>query len=112
MWENIRYGRLEASDEEIIEAAKSVSADKVVGKMEKGYDSDVGESGGLLSTGEKQLISFARAVLANPAIFVLEMCIRDRRWMIWRCGGLSMSRSVGSARLRWGVSRITRMNMN
>ena len=46
-----------------------MSADMVVAKMEKGYDSDVGESGGLLSTGEKQLISFARAVLANPAIF-------------------------------------------
>ena len=70
--ENIRYGRLDATDEEIEEAARNVSADKVVQKMEKGYDSDVGESGGLLSTGEKQLISFARAVLANPAIFVLD----------------------------------------
>ena len=70
--ENIRYGRLDASDEEIEEAARNVSADMVVAKMEKGYDSDVGESGGLLSTGEKQLISFARAVLANPAIFVLD----------------------------------------
>lgn len=70
--DNIRYGRLDASEEEIIEAARQVSADKVVEKMEKGYDSDVGESGGLLSTGEKQLISFARAVLANPAIFVLD----------------------------------------
>nr|WP_269141935.1 ABC transporter ATP-binding protein [Lientehia hominis] len=70
--ENIRYGRLDATDAEIEEAAKSVSADKVVEKMEKGYDSDVGESGGLLSTGEKQLISFARAVLADPAIFVLD----------------------------------------
>ncbi len=70
--ENIRYGRLDATEEEIVEAAKQVSADKVVEKMEKGYDSEVGESGGLLSTGEKQLISFARAVLANPAIFVLD----------------------------------------
>ena len=70
--ENIRYGRLDALDEEIEEAARNVSADMVVAKMEKGYDSDVGESGGLLSTGEKQLISFARAVLANPAIFVLD----------------------------------------
>lgn len=70
--ENIRYGRLDATDEEIEEAAKSVSADLVVEKMEKGYDSDVGESGGLLSTGEKQLISFARAILADPAIFVLD----------------------------------------
>ncbi len=70
--ENIRYGRLDASDEEIEEAARSVSADEVVKKLEKGYDSDVGESGGRLSTGEKQLISFARAILANPSIFVLD----------------------------------------
>ena len=70
--ENILYGRLDATDEEIQEAAKSVSADTVVAKLEKGYDSDVGEGGDRLSTGEKQLISFARAVLANPRIFVLD----------------------------------------
>lgn len=70
--ENIRYGRLDATDEEIEEAARSVSADEVVNKLEYGYDSDVGESGGRLSTGEKQLISFARAILANPSIFVLD----------------------------------------
>ena len=70
--ENIRYGRLTASDEEIEEAARNVSADEVVKKLEKGYESDVGESGGRLSTGEKQLISFARAILANPSIFVLD----------------------------------------
>ncbi|MDC7287995.1 ABC transporter ATP-binding protein/permease [Blautia schinkii] len=70
--ENIRYGRLDATDEEIIQAAKSVSADVVVEKLKGGYDSDVGESGGRLSTGEKQLISFARAILADPAIFVLD----------------------------------------
>ena len=70
--ENIRYGRLDATDEEIIQAARSVSADVVVNKLEKGYDSDVGESGGRLSTGEKQLISFARAILADPTIFVLD----------------------------------------
>lgn len=70
--ENIRYGRLDATDQEIEEAARSVSADEVVEKLENGYDSDVGESGGKLSTGEKQLISFARAILANPAIFVLD----------------------------------------
>ena len=70
--ENIRYGRLYATDEEIYEAAERVSADEVVKKLEKGYDSDVGESGGRLSTGEKQLISFARAILSNPAIFVLD----------------------------------------
>lgn len=70
--ENIRYGRLDATDEEIEAAAKAVSADTVVQKLEQGYDSDVGEGGDRLSTGEKQLISFARAVLADPAIFVLD----------------------------------------
>ena len=70
--ENIRYGRLDATDAEIESAAQNVSADEVVMKLEKGYDSDVGESGGRLSTGEKQLISFARAILADPAIFVLD----------------------------------------
>lgn len=70
--DNIRYGKLDATDEEVIAAAKSVSADLVVEKLEKGYDSDVGESGDRLSTGEKQLISFARAVLADPRIFVLD----------------------------------------
>ena len=70
--ENIRYGRLDATDEEIYQAAESVSADVVVKKLDKGYDSDVGESGRRLSTGEKQLISFARAILADPAIFVLD----------------------------------------
>lgn len=70
--ENIRYGRLDATDEEVMEAAKAVSADTVVANLDKGYDSDVGEGGDSLSTGEKQLISFARAVLANPRIFVLD----------------------------------------
>ena len=70
--ENIRYGRLDATDEEVIAAAKAVSADQVVKKLEKGYQSDVGEGGDRLSTGEKQLISFARAVLADPRIFVLD----------------------------------------
>ncbi|MDO4267892.1 MAG: ABC transporter ATP-binding protein [Eubacteriales bacterium] len=70
--ENIRYGRLSATDEEVEEAARQVSADKMAEKLEKGYDSDVGESGGRLSVGEKQLISFARAILANPAVFVLD----------------------------------------
>ena len=70
--ENIRYGRLDATDEEVEAAARAVSADTVVAKLEKGWDSDVGEGGDRLSTGEKQLISFARAVLANPRIFVLD----------------------------------------
>ena len=70
--ENIRYGRLSATDEEVEEAARQVSADVVAERLKDGYDSDVGESGGNLSVGEKQLISFARAILANPAIFVLD----------------------------------------
>ena len=70
--ENIRYGRLNATDGEIEAAAKAVSADLVVDRLENGYDSDVGEGGDRLSTGEKQLVSFARAVLADPRIFVLD----------------------------------------
>ncbi len=70
--ENIRYGKLNATDKEIAAAAKAVSADTVVAKLEQGWDSDVGEEGDRLSTGEKQLISFARAVLADPRIFVLD----------------------------------------
>jgi ATP-binding cassette subfamily B protein len=70
--ENIRYGRLDATDEEVELAAKTVSADSVIRSMENGYDSDVGEGGDRLSTGEKQLISFARAVIADPRIFVLD----------------------------------------
>ncbi|MCL2628840.1 MAG: ABC transporter ATP-binding protein/permease [Oscillospiraceae bacterium] len=70
--ENIRYGRLDATDEEVIAAAKIVSADVVAERMPDGYDTEVGEGGDKLSTGEKQLVSFARAVLANPPIFVLD----------------------------------------
>ena len=70
--ENLRYGKPDATMEEIEAACKAVSADTIINHMEKGYDSDVGEGGDLLSTGGKQLISFARAVLANPRIFVLD----------------------------------------
>lgn len=70
--ENIRYGRLDATDEEVIAAAKIVSADVVADRMPDGYDTQVGEGGNMLSTGEKQLVSFARAVLADPPIFVLD----------------------------------------
>ncbi len=70
--ENIRYGKLTASDEEVRRAAKAVSADTVVDKLENGFESTVGEGGDRLSTGEKQMISFARAVLADPRIFVLD----------------------------------------
>ena len=70
--ENLLYGNPNATEEEIDRALKLVSADQVVAKMEKGIDTDVGEGGDLLSTGEKQLISFARAILADPRILVLD----------------------------------------
>lgn len=70
--ENIRYGRLDASDEDIINAAKMVSAHESIMQMKDGYDSLLGEGGDGLSTGEKQLISFARAIIADPQIFVLD----------------------------------------
>ena len=70
--ENIRYGRLEASDEEVRAAAIQVNAEEFIAGLEKGYDTDVGESGNALSTGQKQLVSLARAVLADPQIFILD----------------------------------------
>jgi ATP-binding cassette subfamily B protein len=70
--DNIRYGRLEATDEEIIAAAKLAGAHDFIVTLEKGYDQEVGEGGNLLSVGQKQLISLARAVLANPEIFVMD----------------------------------------
>ncbi len=70
--DNIRYGKFDATDEQIIAAAKLVGADSFIEKLEGGYDSEVGEQGSKLSTGEKQLISFARAVVADPALFILD----------------------------------------
>ena len=70
--ENLKYGNPDATMEQIEAAVKSVSADGVIARMDKGYDSEVGEGGDLLSTGEKQLLSFARAILADPRIFVLD----------------------------------------
>lgn len=70
--ENIRYGRLDATEEEIRHAASLVGADTFIESLKDGYDTQVGEGGGLLSTGQKQLISFARAILADPKIFVLD----------------------------------------
>ncbi len=70
--ENLRYGKPDATMEEIDKAVKTVCADRVIEKLEKGYDTDVGEGGDLLSTGEKQLISFARAILCNPRIAILD----------------------------------------
>ncbi len=70
--ENLLYANPNATDEEIKRALKLVSADDVVARLEKGLETDVGEGGDLLSTGEKQLISFARAILADPRILVLD----------------------------------------
>ena len=70
--ENLLYGNPNATEEEIQRALRLVSAEEVVARMEKGLDSDVGEGGDMLSTGEKRLISFARAILADPRILVLD----------------------------------------
>ncbi|MCX8130246.1 MAG: ABC transporter ATP-binding protein/permease [Clostridia bacterium] len=70
--ENIAYTRTDASMDEIMNAAKLVNAHDFITRLENGYDTDVGERGSKLSTGQKQLISFARAILANPKIFVLD----------------------------------------
>jgi ATP-binding cassette, subfamily B, bacterial len=70
--ENIRYGRLDAGDDEIIEAAKLAGAHDFIVTLEEGYESEVGEGGNLLSVGQKQLISLARAVLARPQIFIMD----------------------------------------
>lgn len=70
--ENIRYGNLKATDDEIIQAAKLVNAHDFITAMEQGYDSPVGEGGSKLSTGQRQLVSFARAILANPQLFVMD----------------------------------------
>ena len=70
--ENLLYGNPDATEEEIQKALELVSATDVIDKLEDGLESDVGEGGDLMSTGEKQLISFARAILANPKILVLD----------------------------------------
>ncbi|MDR1687718.1 MAG: ABC transporter ATP-binding protein/permease [Clostridiales bacterium] len=70
--ENIRYANLEATDEEIIEAAKRANAYDFIMKLPDGFNTEVGEGGNRLSSGEKQLVSFARAILSNPVIFVLD----------------------------------------
>ena len=70
--DNIRYGRPDATDEEVRRAARMVGAEEFILKMQDGFNAKVGEGGNRLSTGQKQLISFARAILTNPSIFVLD----------------------------------------
>ena len=70
--ENIRYGNKEATDEDVIRAAKTVCAHDFIMSLEKGYDTEVNERGSRLSAGQRQLISFARAVLADPKILILD----------------------------------------
>ena len=70
--ENLRYGRLGATDKEIEESTKVVGAYDFIMHFEKGFDTEVGEGGNLLSVGQKQLISLARAVLADPEIFIMD----------------------------------------
>jgi ATP-binding cassette subfamily B protein len=70
--DNLRYGRLDGTDEEIETAAKLAGAHDFITRLSKGYDENVGEGGNLLSVGQKQLISLARAVLASPDIFIMD----------------------------------------
>lgn len=70
--DNIRYGRLEASDEEVYAAAKVANAHDFINRLPAGYQTEVGERGGMLSLGQRQLISIARAILANPRILILD----------------------------------------
>ena len=70
--DNVRYGKLDATDEEIKAACKAVCADGFIEQMEKGYDTEITERGGQLSQGEKQLIAFARTMISDPAILILD----------------------------------------
>ncbi len=70
--ENLRYGRLDATDDEVMEAAKMAGAHEFISKLEEGFNTQVGEGGVLLSVGQKQLISLARAILAKPDIFIMD----------------------------------------
>ncbi len=70
--DNIRYGRLDASDDEVIEAAKLAGAHNFIMELEKGYEEEVGESGVMLSVGQKQLVSLARAILSDPEIMIMD----------------------------------------
>ncbi len=70
--DNIRYGKLDASEDEIIRAAKAVNAHDFIMKLEKGYDTELSERGGGLSAGQKQLLAFARTMVSDPKILILD----------------------------------------
>ena len=70
--DNIRYGKLDATEEEVIAAAKTVRADDFIREFAEGYKTEVNERGSKLSQGQRQLISFARTLLANPQILILD----------------------------------------
>lgn len=70
--DNIRYGRLDATDEEIIAAAKAVNAHDFIMRLDKGYDTELSERGGGLSIGQKQLLAFARTMVSAPKILILD----------------------------------------
>ena len=70
--ENIRYGKLDATDEEIVAASKAVNAHDFIVKLEKGYDTQLCERGGGLSVGQKQLLAFARTMVSDPKILILD----------------------------------------
>lgn len=72
VYDNIRYGKLDATDDEIRRAAKAVCADEFIMELENGYDTEVNERGSRLSTGQRQLISFARVLLSDPKILILD----------------------------------------
>lgn len=72
IWENLRYGNLDATNDEIVKACKTVNAHNFIETLKDGYNTKAGENGRLLSAGQRQLVALARAVLANPSIFILD----------------------------------------
>jgi ATP-binding cassette subfamily B protein len=70
--DNIRFGRPDATDDEVVAAARAVGADRFIDQLPEGYDTDVAKRGGRLSAGQRQLVAFARAFLADPAVLILD----------------------------------------